>query len=158
METCWIKVGGTIEQGHQVASGRSPTSLYPAGTIELQKPFFKQLGLDLNPFFEGTLNISIRPYTFTLANPQYTFRQVNWTPFHPPEDFSFSCCKVRFDGVEYDGWLYYPHPETKEAHFQDPSILEIIAPYIPNITYGDRVEVILNKEELTLQIQLPRSR
>jgi hypothetical protein len=57
-----------------------------------------------------------------------------------------------FNGRSYDCWLYYPHPETKTKHFQDPSIIEIIAPYIPDITYGDKVEAMLNKEELTLQI------
>jgi hypothetical protein len=150
MEVKWMKVSGIVEQGHQIASGRNPHSPYPAGALELQSPFFKELGLDLTAFFDGTLNVSIRPYTFTLTHPQYTFRQVNWTPFHPPEDFSFSRCKVSYNDTEYGGWLYYPHPETKETHFQDPSIVEIIAPYIPDITYGDKVQIFLNPQEITL--------
>jgi len=152
MEVKWVNVNGIVEQGHQVASGRSPHSPYPAGSIELQKPFFRELGLDLGGFFDGTLNVSIRPHTFTLIHPQFTFRQVNWIPRFPPEDFSFSRCRLLFNGRSYDCWLYYPHPETKTKHFQDPAIIEIIAPYIPDITYGDKVEAMLNKEELTLQI------
>jgi hypothetical protein len=146
----WVQVKGVVEQGHGIASGRNPNSPYPTGSIELQTPFFKELGLDLAPYFRGTLNVSIRPYTFTLTNPQYTFCQVDWTPHHPPEDFSFSWVRLVYDGIEYDGWLYYPHPETKITHFQDPSILEIIAPLVPNITYGDKVEVILNRQEITI--------
>ena len=98
----------------------------------------------------GTLNVSIRPNTFTLTNPQYIFRQVNWTPHHPPEDFSLSRCKVVFDAIEYHGWLYYPHPETKEDHFQDPSIVEIIVPFISGVGYGDGVEVMFSAQEVTV--------
>jgi hypothetical protein len=146
----WIKVGGFVEQGHQIASGSNPKSPYPAGALELQSPFFEELGLDLGSFFMGTLNVSIRPYVFSMTNPQFTFRQVNWTPFHPPEDFSFSRCKLSFHGMEYSGWVYFPHPETKEDHFQDRSIVEIIGPLIPGISYGDRVDVLLNSQEITV--------
>lgn len=147
----WIKIQGVVEQGHQVASGRSPDTPYPAGSIELQKPFFRELGLDLTAFFDGTLNVSIRPYTFILNRPQYTFRSVHWITGFPPEDFFFSQCKLTFESKTHDCWVYYPHPETKTKHFQDPAIIEIIAPYIPNITYGDKIEVMLNEEELILQ-------
>jgi phage pi2 protein 07 len=50
--------------------------------------------------------------------------------------------------VEYDGWVYYPHPETKLRHFQNPSLLEVIAHEIPEIKYGDEVQVLVNPEEL----------
>ncbi len=145
-----MRVGGLVQQGHQVASGRSPETPYPGGTIELQKPFFKELGLDLSSFFMGTLNVSIRPYTFSMKRPQYTFRNVKWLPDFHPEDFSFSQCKLLFNEQRYDCWLYYPHPETKTVHFQDPSIVEIIAPHIPGISYGDRVEVVLNPQEIEI--------
>jgi len=146
----WLKVEGVVEPGHQVASGRSEDTPYPAGSIELQMPFFKALGLDLTAFYRGTLNVSIRPYTITLTRPRFTFRQVKWIEGFPPEDFSFSPCKLTFEGHTYDSWIYYPHPETKTKHFQDPSILEIIAPYIPNISYGDKVELHLNSREIEL--------
>jgi hypothetical protein len=144
----WIKVGGFVEQGHQIASGLNPNSPYPAGALELQRPFFKELGLDLGSFYLGTLNVSIRPLTFRMTNPQFTFKKVNWTPYHPPEDFSFSGCKIVVRGHEYGGWVYYPHPETKETHFQDPSIVEVIGPYIAGIGYGDEVKLVLNGEEV----------
>lgn len=150
MGKSWVQVLGVIVQGHQIASGRNPDSPYSDSALKLQSPFFKKGGLDLSPYYFGTLNVSIRPYTFTLTNSQYTFRQIDWTPHHPPEDFSFSRCKLVYQGAEYDGWVYYPHPETKITHFQDPSILEIIAPPVLNIAYGDKVELLLNPLEITL--------
>jgi hypothetical protein len=67
---------------------------------------------------------------------------------HPPEHFSFSRCRVIHKGVEYDGWVYYPHPETKIRNFQNPSLLEVIAMPIPGLQYGDEVDVLVNPEEI----------
>jgi hypothetical protein len=117
------------------------SSPHPRGTIELQAPIFKPLGLDLTDYVKGTLNISISPSTFALLRPELTFRQVAWTDRHPPEDFSFSRCRILFQASTYDSWIYYPHPETKKRNFQAPSTIEIIAPKILGIGYGDRVEV-----------------
>src|ERR1051325_3185895 len=124
----WVTVDGVVKQGHQVASRMAQDSPYPRGTVEMQIPFFKERGLDLSSFFKGTLNISIHPYMFSLKSPEYTFRSVEWTSLHPPEDFSFSHCYVIIQNNEYEGLVYYPHPETKIRNFQDPSIIEVIAP------------------------------
>ncbi|WP_348251232.1 hypothetical protein [Leptolyngbya subtilissima] len=115
----------------------------------MQMPFFAALGLDLTEYFKGTLNISINPRTFQLTDPELTFRQVEWTDRHPPEDFSFSRCRVLFQTSTYNSWIYYPHPETKKRNFQNPSIIEIIAPPIPNIKYGDRVKIEYNPLEVS---------
>jgi hypothetical protein len=146
----WISVQGIVVQGYRVASG--PSRDYPYGALDRQRPIFRARGLDLDGFFNGTLNIDIRPRTFRMARPPLTLRGVKWTDLHPPEDFSFSSCKVLFEGMEYDGWVYYPHPETKIRHFQDPSLLEVIARPIPGIEYGNRVEVHLNPEEIELDL------
>jgi len=149
MSQRWVIVRGTVARGHRVASRKS--EYYPSGTIKMQKPFFKERGLDLTPYKNGTLNISISPYIFTMKKPEYTFPNVEWTSKHPPEHFSFSRCKVEFKGMVYDGWVYYPHPETKERNFQDPSIIEIIAHKIPGIKYGDRVKITINSDEISLR-------
>lgn len=110
----------------------------------------KPWGLDLSCFFPGTLNISIAPICFELANPEYTFEHLRWTDLHPPETFSFSRCLLRFDREEIIGMLYYPHPETKERHFQNASTLEVLAPPIARIGYGDCIDVALNPHEIRL--------
>ena len=141
-------ISGTIVAGYRVASG--PSKDYPYGTLEKQIPLFKQRGLNLEQFHPGTLNVSIAPATFEMVNPEYTFRQVAWTDLHPPEDFSFSRCTVRFKGVRYTSYVYYPHPETKKRHFESASLIEIMSEYIPEIQYGDQVELELNANEIRI--------
>jgi hypothetical protein len=142
----WTFVQGIIMQGYRVASG--PSKDYPYGALDKQRPIFKSRGLDLDAYFNGTLNIDIRPYAFRVIKPQYTFQYVEWTDLHPPEHFSFSRCKVIHQFIEFDGWVYYPHPETKLRHFQNPSLLEVIALPIQNLKYGDTVQVLINADEV----------
>lgn len=140
--TLWTAVRGVLAEGYHVASG--PSQDYPYGALERQRPIFKERGLDLGDCFNGTLNVDIRPYAFRMLKPEFTFRNVEWTDLHPPEHFSFSQCRVHYGGAEYDGWVYYPHPETKKRNFQEPSLLEVITTLIPNIKYGDELEVQVN--------------
>ncbi len=142
----WVRLNGILAQGYRVASG--PSADYPYGSLERQRPIFKSRGLDLEGYFNGTLNIDIRPYGFRMKKPEYTFHNVEWTDLHPPEHFSFSRCRVIYAGLEYAGWVYYPHPETKERNFQNPSLLEAIAVPIRGIEYGDALQVLLNPEEV----------
>jgi hypothetical protein len=145
----WVTLKGKLKKGYRVASG--PSEAYPDyGSIAKQKPFFKQLGLDLEHAFNGTLNVSIEPYKFEMINPEYTFRNVKWTELTNAEDFSFSLCKVKFQGTVYDGFVYYPDPKTKKDHFQDTSTLEVLAPFIDGIKYKDELEISLNTEEIKI--------
>lgn len=132
-----------------MASG--PSKDYPYGALDRQRPIFAARGLDLSGYFNGTLNIDISPRTFNLIKPEFTFRNIEWTDLHPPEHFSFSRCKVIFNGIEYDGWVYYPHPETKLRHFQNPSLLEVITMEIHGIKYGNELDVLVNPEAIEVK-------
>ncbi len=149
-------VAGMVCRGHGVASGRAANGPYPRGTIEMQRPIFKRLGLDLSEFFQGTINVSIAPQAYRILNPEWTFRQVTWTDRHPPEDFSFSRCRLLADSSAYDSLIYYPHPETKRRNFQDASTLEIIAPPVPALKSKDAVEIEYSPSELA--VFTPKSR
>ncbi len=116
----------------------------------MQTPFFRALGLDLAPFFPGTLNIDISPKQLQLVSPQYTFRNVHWAEGFLPEDFSFAPCQVINQNKSFDSLIYYPHPETKIGHFQTASIVEVIAPFIPELTYGDRILLSVNTEQVRI--------
>lgn len=151
MSVDWPVVPGVVVRGHRVAS--QPSKEYPYGTLEKQKPYFEALGLDLSRFFLGTLNVSIAPLTFEMVKPKYTFPLVEWTDLHPPETFSFSPCRVAFRGREYEGLVYYPHPETKIRHFQDPSLVEVLAEFIPGIEYGVKIDLFLDPAQIRLQAQ-----
>ena len=145
----WTLIHGILAEGYRVASG--PSKDYPYGALDRQRPLFKARGLDLSNYFNGTLNIDIHPHTFQLIKPEFTFHNVEWTDLHPPEHFSFSRCKVIYQNVEYEGWVYYPHPETKLRHFQNPSLLEVIARPIPNIKYGDELDVMVSPQEVAVK-------
>ncbi|GAP95770.1 hypothetical protein [Leptolyngbya sp. NIES-2104] len=144
------QIDGIVQAGYRVASGRTESSPYPQGTIEMQIPFFKALGLDLSKFFPGTLNINISPNRFELISPQYTFRNVYWAEGFPPEDFSFTPCQIIYQHQNFDSLVYYPHPETKIGHFQNASIVEVIAPLIPDLKYGDHVTLRINTDEIRI--------
>jgi hypothetical protein len=144
--TPWTSVRGVLVEGYRVASG--PSGDYPYGALDRQKPIFKERGLDLSGYFNGTLNVDISPLVFRLIKPEFTFRNVEWTDLHPPEHFSFSHCRVSFGGADYEGWVYYPHPETKKRNFQNPSLLEVIAAHVPDIKYGDELQVRVNPERI----------
>jgi hypothetical protein len=147
--TQWISIHGTLAQGYHVASG--PSADYPYGALDRQRPIFAARGFDLSGYFNGTLNIDIRPHKFAMVKPEYTFQNVEWTDLHPPEHFSFSRCRVIYKDVEYDGWVYYPHPETKIRNFQNPSLLEVITTPLPGIQYGDELDVRVNSTEISIK-------
>lgn len=149
MDEKWAVVEGILVKGYRVASG--PSKDYPYGALERQRPIFKERGLDLNGCFNGTLNIDISPITFELLNPEFTFRDVTWTDLHPPEHFSFCRCQVIFRGHEQEGWIYYPHPETKRRNFQDPSLMEVITAFMDDIQSGDKISVRVNGDRVALK-------
>lgn len=150
-DALWNSIPGVIVPGHQVASGRATDSPYPRGTIEMQIPHFQARGLDLSGLFLGTLNVAIAPYIPRLIAPDLTFEQVKWSPEHPAETFSFSRCQLEAKGQHYTGWIYYPHPETKPAHFQAPTTLEVLAPEIAGLTYGDSIQISLKRNAFRLE-------
>jgi hypothetical protein len=73
----WTLVHGRILQGYRVAS--RPSKDYPHGALETQRPIFKSRGLDLSQYFNGTLNIDIRPNTFRMIKPEFRFQNVEWS-------------------------------------------------------------------------------
>ena len=71
-------IAGKLVRGHQIASGTNPNSPYPSGSIALQIPFFKQLGLDLTGYHAATLNISVEPQALVWVQPVFQFEHLVW--------------------------------------------------------------------------------
>lgn len=115
----------------------------------MQTPFFKTLGLDLSRYFSGTLNVSIAPMRYRIAQPHHTFRQVRWHPTQPAEDFSFIDVRLLpAQGAMLRGWIYYPHPETKPEHFQQVDVLECLLPRIENIDVGAQIQLCAPSDQI----------
>jgi len=137
----WQAFDAVLVPGHRVASGLNGNPKFPGGTIVMQIPVFKKMGLDLSGFFQGTLNASIAPLHYRMAAPRVTLRQVKWHPEDPAEDFSFVDVRLRRDGRVYEGFIYYPHPDTKPVHFQKADVLELLLPKVEGAAYGDALHL-----------------
>jgi hypothetical protein len=148
----WIEIKGLVKKGYGVASGQAKNPRFPQGTIAMQRPFFRDRGLDLSEYFPGTINLSIAPYKYEIERAKYTFKQVKWSPNDPAEDFSFFDCQILLavDRV-FNGLIYYPHPETKPEHFQSPDILEILAPFISNLAYENELIIAVNNQQISIK-------
>ena len=145
-------ISGTIVRGHGVASGQNGDPKFPGGTLSMQVPHFLERGLDLSGYYLGTLNVSIAPSRYEVERPRVILRDVKWHPTEPSEDFSFFDAAIRKPGGDWVGALiYFPHPETKPAHFQPPDLLEVLATSrIDDLAYGDSVELALDTGQLAI--------
>ncbi|MEM9164172.1 MAG: hypothetical protein AAGC54_14030 [Cyanobacteria bacterium P01_F01_bin.4] len=147
----WIQIPGVIVQGHGVASGRADDPRFPGGTLRMQKAAFAERGLCLDAYFLGTINVLIAPYRYQVKQSKYTFRQVKWAVDRPAEDFSFFDCRVGLrDCDPQPGLIYYPHPETKPEHFQDPGTLEVLTAFIDGLGYGESVLLTLDASQIVI--------
>ena len=151
---------GLLVRGHGVASGRAVDSPYPAGTIALQAPLFAAHGIDLSPFRSATLNLDFSPGEWRLRDPDHRVERLAWSDRHPPETFSFWHCQLqphRANAKAVAALIYYPHPETKQAHHQPPGLLELLAPPLGAVEPGDRFSLWVDQRRCRL-IQTARLR
>ena len=140
MSANWLT--GRLCAGNGFVSGLSNESPYPDGMIRMKVPVFQTFGLDISGCYSDTLNIDFAPLEVCLSNPDHCFENVHWTEFHPPETFSFWTVQIKANetGV-VNGWIYYPHPETKERHWQPPTTLELLAPHLRGIEPGSTIQL-----------------
>lgn len=149
-----VVFSGTVTRGTQLASGGAvgrPNAPFPDSTLSLQQPYFRERGIELDALVPhrvlGTVNVEV-PYTLTLNRAGFTVPLLDWTqkldlPARiAPETFSFAPCVLIFEGREYAGFIYYPHPETKpdtNGHRYD--VIEVIAPRIEGLAYDMPIAV-----------------
>lgn len=146
--TPWLP--SVVVAGHGVASGRAKQDQFPGGAIRLQTPVFARLGVDLSSFHPGTINVDVSPHRVEVTAPRHRLELVEWMVGYPAETFSFVDMQIRVGSTSCDALLFYPHPETKPEHFQDPSVLEVLAPYIAGVAVGDAVEVRLAADQVEI--------
>jgi hypothetical protein len=144
-----VRIPATIVPGHRVASGQKGDPRFPGGTIRMQAPSFRERGLDISRFHSATLNVTIAPRRYRVLQARHTFRAVKWHPTEPAEDFSFfNVAVVREEGEPVKGLIYYPHPETKPEHFQDPHVLELLLPWMEGLGYGAGVLLEVPEDQM----------
>ena len=55
----------------------------------------------------------------------------------------------------YESLVYRPHPETKVEHFQDESLVEVLAPWVEGIRTGSGVMLAFRAGQV--RVEPPRS-
>jgi hypothetical protein len=138
-KSLWLP--GTVVAGHGVASGSGQDRRYPNGTIRLQQPFFLERGIDLSGYYAGTLNVDLAPLAPVPARPLFD-GVIRWFG-ELEERFLLAPVEVEAHGARCAGLWYYPHPETKPAHFQPGTVVELLLPWMDAVRVGDRVSVRL---------------
>ncbi len=145
-----MRIEAKVIPGYGVASGKIKDSRYPKGTLAQQASYFKAKGLDLSPFYLGTLNVDVSPYNFTIKTPKHFYEQINWSEYIPPENFYFFDVVLFFENTAYQGLIYMPDPKTKTEHQQFKTTLELILPKIENLNYGGKVHLEIDVTQLAM--------
>jgi hypothetical protein len=145
-------IAARVVAGHRVASGLKGDPRFPGGTLRMQAPHFLALGFDVNRFYPGTLNVSIAPLRYRVVKARHTFANVKWHPREPAEDFSFIDVRVSCPNQPaIAGFIYFPHPETKPEHFQQPDVLELLLPFREGLHYGTELTLEIPKAQMIIE-------
>ena len=143
-----MSIKGIVIKGHGVASGKANDPRYPLGTLSAQIPFFIELGLDLQEFYQGTINLDISPLEYKIVEPYKFFKEILWSEYIPAENFYFFKLVLIHNKRRIGGLIYMPGPETKTEHHQNRSTLELILPKIENLNYGDSLNIEVPETQL----------
>ncbi|MEI7909971.1 MAG: hypothetical protein WCK77_10075 [Verrucomicrobiota bacterium] len=148
----WQSLSAHVVAGHRVASGANGNPRFPGGTLHMQAPYFKALGVDLGAYHPGTLNVSIAPCRYSVRCARQTFRNIKWHPVEPAEDFSFFDVRlIRPDAAAVVGLIYFPHPDTKPEHFQQPDVLELLLPFVEGLDYGAELRLEIPADQMLIE-------
>lgn len=147
-----MMIEATVVRGHGVASGAGGDPRFPGGTLHLQFPIFAQHGLDLSGIHPATINLDISPAMYQIVRAKLTLHNICWQPDYPAETFSFFDCQITqpATGRSTSALIYYPHPETKPEHFQSSSVLEILAPKLADLNYGQKLQLAPDPSQLRI--------
>jgi hypothetical protein len=119
-------------------------------TINLQRPHFAKLEFDISNCFAGTINLSIAPRRFRIKMPERVFREVRWTDRRAAENFFFGRCRIENGAGSVEGFIYCPDPGGKDSSLDNPSQLQLLAPFISNVSYGTELTVWLRSAEFEI--------
>lgn len=57
---------------------------------------------------------------------------------------------IRWPRCTLDGLIYFPHPETKPEHFQQPDVLELLLPFITGLDYGAELRLEIPAAQMVI--------
>ena len=69
------------------------------------------------------------------------------------ETFWLIRAEITYLGGTHDGYIYYPRPSSVKSHTDD--VIEVLAPKIHGLTYGDKIRIFVLKEKITFKRKMP---
>ena len=120
------------------------------GFLSAQLPIFKALGLELSGYYLATINAQFNCHAIALNCYDHYFKQVKWHINMPAENFMFCRCRILTNSRSYSALIYQPQVSTKIEHFQPLNQLELLAPFIANLRYGDVISLEVPNVTVTL--------
>jgi len=144
------EISGIVIRGHRIASGLNdlPKTEPINDTIRKQKPFFKMAGIPgIADVFNGTINVDISPLVFTILRPNYE-AECEWERGFN-ERFWFVETSLTHNTQDYRGYVYYPCPGPLKKHVTN-NVLEVLAPPIEGLKYGDAIRLGYDSERLRI--------
>jgi hypothetical protein len=136
-----------VVKGDQVVSGRANDLRFPRGTVTI---FSNAGGLNLNGYYIATVNAQFNYHAIVLNLYDHYFEQVKWYENMPTENFKFCQCHILKNSTSYPALIYQPQVETKVEHLQPINQLELLAPLIEHLHYGDVISLNISNAKVTL--------
>ncbi len=109
--------------------------------LKENKKILESNNLDFSDKCHATINVNILPKFVKLAEPTVTLL-ISSIRSDSQKPVTFSKCRLNFDGFNFYGILFFPHMEDNKS-----STVEIIAPFIPGLKTGDRIQIDVNSKE-----------
>ena len=138
------RIIGQVVRGFGAASGRSNDQRFLNGTIQEQRKYFIQKGIDFHEIHNGTINIATSD-ELKIKRARHEVNDLSWSENMPAENFLFFDSYIQTSNKMYQGWLYLPFKDQPKLNLKK---LEFLMPKLPNLNEGDQLEVFLNDEQI----------
>ena len=142
-----LSVTGNVTEGFRIASGSNKEGVPgPHGEMLIdsfvrQRPFFEAEIPELKHVWTGTINVNISPRLCHILSYDHQIT-CEW---HPGIVETFGIVKgvaVQFGRSQYaPAFIYYPLPS--DIHIPRDELIEVLAPRIEGLSYGDRVTLFI---------------
>lgn len=149
-----MQITGKVKQGYRIASGLNtegvpgPNGIIVRDSFVKQRPFFEAEVPEIKEVWTGTINVDISPSTHKMLD----FHHQITCEWHPGITETFGIVKdviLKRGGEEYTAFIYYPMP----SGFHEPrlDVIEILAPKIGGLEYGEEVSLILPADKVSIE-------
>ena len=148
-------VSGVVVEGYRIASGlnREGAITGPNGEVVRdsfvrQRKFFEAEIPEMKSVWTGTINLSIAPKACHMLKWDYEVT-CEWQPGTVETFGIVKDVILRARGGMYNGFIYYPLPSP--IHSPRHDLIELLAPKIEGLAYGDEVSIDVAADTISIQ-------